>query len=208
MEYLKTTMSAALAGFVIGIGGLAFLSIDSKIVGALFFTIGLFVICTQGLHLYTGRVCYVFRRDLKYASFIPFIWAGNFIGTYAVALMTHITRISASVSEKAAGMCQTKMGDSYLSLFVLAMLCNVLIFIAIDGFRNNKHELGKYLGLFFGVAVFIICGFEHSVADMFYISCANMWSGEAFLRIVIISLGNAVGGILATTFRKWFFVEN
>lgn len=49
-----------------GIGGAAYLSVDSKILGAFLFTIGLFAICTMGFHLYTGKVCYLFDYDLSY----------------------------------------------------------------------------------------------------------------------------------------------
>ena len=83
----------------------------------------------------------------------------------------------------------------------------MLIFIAVDGYKNNPHEVGKYLALFFGVVVFILSGFEHSVADMFYISCANAWNGDMLLRVIVISLGNAVGGITAAQLKKWVLAK-
>ena len=89
-----------------------------------------------------------------------------------------------------------KLDDSLLSIFILAIFCNILIYVAVDGYRNNPHEIGKYIALFFGVTVFIICGFEHCVANMFYISLARMWSAEALIFILVNSLGNAVGGVL------------
>ncbi|MCM1441307.1 MAG: formate/nitrite transporter family protein, partial [Roseburia sp.] len=91
----------------------------------------------------------------------------------------------------------------YLSLFILGVLCNILIFIAVDGFKNNPHELGKYLSLFFGVTVFILCGFEHCVADMFYFTAAGAWSADALVRLLVITLGNAVGGVLLPLCREW-----
>ena len=57
------------------------------------------------------------------------------------------------------------MGATYLGLFVLGILCNICIFIAVNGYANNPHQVGKYLALFLGVSVFILCGTEHSVAD-------------------------------------------
>ena len=55
---MKKFSSAVLAGICIGIGGCAFLSLESKLIGALFFTVGLFTICTFRLDLFTGKVCY------------------------------------------------------------------------------------------------------------------------------------------------------
>ena len=68
-------------------------------------------------------------------------------------------------------------------------------------FKNNPHELGKYLSLFFGVMVFILSGTEHCVADMFYFWMAGAWSGQAVVRLLVITLGNAVGGVLLPLLR-------
>ena len=202
MKYWKAFVSAILGGACIGFGGTVFLSLDNKVLGALFFTVGLFVICTFGLNLYTGKVCYIFERDKTYAINVPIIWLGNVVGTGLVALLVHLTRI-ASIAEKAQAMCQVKMDDSLLSLFVLGILCNIFIYIGVEGYNKNPHEVGKYVALFFGVMVFILCGFEHCVADMFYFSVAKMWSGDAILRLIVITLGNAVGGVAFPLVRGW-----
>ena len=106
-------------------------------------------------------------------------------------------------AEKAAALCQVKTSDSLLSIFLLACFCNLLIFLAVDGFRHNHHELGKYLGLFFGVTVFILCGFEHCVANMFYFAVANWWSPHTLLYLLVMTLGNSVGGLLIPLYRLW-----
>ena len=64
------------------------------------------------------------------------------------------------------------------------------------------HELGKYLVLFFGVMGFILAGTEHCVADMFYFWLSGLWSGPAVLRVLIITLGNSAGGLLARTLHR------
>ena len=109
----------------------------------------------------------------------------------------------APYAEKAAGMCRIKAEDSFGSLFVLGILCNIFIYIAVESFNKNPHELGKYLGLFFGVMVFILSGYEHCVADMFYISAAGCWSGDMLLRVLVITAGNAAGGELLPLCRGW-----
>lgn len=195
MKKIKTFAYSIIGGGSIAIGGAAFLSVESKVVGALFFVVGLFVICTMGFSLFTGKVCYVFENDAGYALDLLLIWLGNIIGAFIVGEALRATRI-AGISEKAAAMCRMKLDDSLFSIFILAIFCNILIYVAVDGYRNNPHEIGKYIALFFGVTVFIICGFEHCVANMFYISLARMWSAEALIFILVNSLGNAVGGVL------------
>ena len=69
----KIFLSAILAGAVIAFGGTVFLSVENTVVGSIFFTIGLFVVCTRGLHLFTGKVCYVFDNDMAYAKTLPVI---------------------------------------------------------------------------------------------------------------------------------------
>ena len=201
MKPVKTFVSAVLGGACIGFGGTVFLSLDSKVLGALFFTVGLFVICTFGLNLFTGKVCYVFQKDRAYAWNIPLIWLGNLVGTGVVAAMMQMTR-NASIADKAAALCQVKLEDSLLSLFILGVLCNIFIYIGVEGFNHSPHELGKYLSLFFGVMVFILCGFEHCIADMFYFSMAGAWSSNAILRLFVITMGNALGGIIFPEMRK------
>ena len=203
MRRFKVFSSGILAGICIALGGTVFLSLDDRVLGALFFTVGLFTICTQGLHLFTGKVCYVFEKDAAYALDLPVIWLGNLAGTWLVASAERCTRIGAALSEKAAGLCETKLGDDLESIFLLAVFCNILIYIAVDGFNKNSHEVGKYLALFFGVTVFILSGLEHCVANMYYFSIAGMWGGKTVLYLLVMTLGNAVGGIIFPLVRGW-----
>ena len=203
MKRLKTFVFGILAGVSISIGGTVFLSVDSKLLGALLFAVGLFTVCTFGLNLFTGKVCYAFERDVDYAIDLPFIWLGNLAGCWITAALERLTRISPGLVEKAVSLCETKLGDSLPSIFILAVFCNILIFIAVDGFNKNPHELGKYLALIFGVVVFILCSFEHCVANMYYFSIAGMWSGKTLLYILVMTAGNAIGGVILPLLRKW-----
>ena len=201
MKALKVFLSGILAGFSIGLGGVAFLSLDNKVIGAAVFTVGLFTVCTMGFNLYTGKICYVFDNDAAYAKSLPLMWLGNLCGAGLTAFFVAMTR-NAGISEKAAALCQTKLDDSLESLFFLRLLCDIFIYIAVEGYKNNPHEVGKYLSLFFGVMGFILCGTEHCVADMFYFWMAGAWSAQAVLRILVITLGNSVGGVLLPLARK------
>lgn len=201
-ELGKTFLYAMLAGLVIALGGTVFLSVENKVLGSVFFAVGLFTICTFGFFLFTGKVCYIFEQNRKYALNLLPIWLGNLAGTWMAARLLLFTRVAPALRDRAASLCETKLADAPFSIFLLAVFCNILIFIAVDGFQKNPHELGKYLGLFFGVTVFILCGFEHCVANMFYFSLAGAWSAKTFGYLLIMTLGNSIGGFLIPVIRS------
>ena len=202
MKWLKTFVGGILAGISIAIGGTVFLSLDNKVLGALFFTVGLFAVCTFGFNLYTGKVCYVFDNDREYALGLPLIWLGNLCGAFLTAAAERATRIGPALAEKAAALCSVKLGDGPVSIFLLSVFCNVLIWLAVEGFKNNPHPAGKYLSLFFGVAVFILCGFEHCVANMYYFSMAGMWRWKTLGWVLVMTAGNSVGGVIFPLLRR------
>lgn len=191
---------AVLAGVMVSIGGAAFLASDSRVLGAAVFIVGLFAVCTLGLNLFTGKICYVFDNSLAYAGDCLLIWLGNLAGTWLSGAALRLTRLD--WAEKAEALCQTKLSDTLPSVFILAVFCNILIYLAVENFRENPHETGKYLALMVGVVVFVIAGFEHCVANMFYFTAAGVWSGKALLYIVVMSLGNSVGGVIFPLCKK------
>ena len=201
MKKAASFLYSILGGACIGVGGTVFLSCENKVTGALFFCLGLFAICTFGFNLFTGKVGYVFEQPLSYTGFVAIVWLGNLAGTVLMGNALRLTRI-AGIAEKAAVLCQTKLDDSVVSIFILSVLCNILMFVAVDGYRNNPHEIGKYLGIFWGVIVFIVSGFEHCVANMFYFALAGMWSGKAVLYLLVMTVGNACGGVLIPLCRQ------
>ena len=101
-------------------------------------------------------------------------WQSDRRGFDRAALM--LTRIAPKLAGSAALLCETKLSDNLGGGFLLAIFCNLLIFIAVDGFKHHSHEIGKYLGLFFGVVAFILCGFEHCVANMYFFTIGGVWS--------------------------------
>ena len=197
---------AFLTGIAIGIGGAVFLSCESKVVGAFLFGTGLFTILTFGFYLYTGKVGYIVENKPKYIGEVALIWLGNLIGTFVFARLILLTRV-AGIAAKAAAMCEVKMNDSLVSLFVLAIFCGMLMFIAADGYKKISHETGKCLAIFLPVMAFILSGFEHCVANMFYFSLADAWTVKSFGYLLVMTLGNAVGGMLIPLCRK-AMVEN
>lgn len=201
MKTLRTFLLSVLAGIAIAIGGVVFLSCDNKFVGASLFAVGLLAVCTFGLNLYTGKVCYVLDDKPGYILDVLLIWVGNLVGTTATGLAIRATRLTA-VAEKAYDLCQVKLNDSLVSIFILSIFCNMLIYLAVENYKNNPHEFGKYMAIYFGVVVFIMAGFEHCVANMFYFAAGGCWSGQTLSYLIVMTLGNAVGGLIFPILRR------
>ena len=204
MKAVRTFAYGVMAGFFVSIGGTAFLSIENRVVAALFFTTGLFAISNYGFNLITGKVCYLLDNGPGYLWDLALIWLGNLGGTLIATALLGLTRVHPALAETAAPLVAAKLGDGLLSVFVLSVFCNVLIFIAVDGYRIIPDALGKYLALFLGVAVFAISGFEHCVANMYFISLTGSWSADAVLFIIVNTVGNSLGGLLVPAVKKIF----
>lgn len=203
MKKLADFLYAIMAGAFIAMGGVVFLSLDNKIVGAFMFSLGLFAVCTLKYNLFTGKVGYLFCNDVKtYLPWCLMVWVGNLIGSIIVAELVRLTRVAPGIIEKSTKLVQVKADDTLISLFVLGIFCNIMVVHAVDQYLNNPHEIGKYLGIVMSIMVFILCGFEHCIADMFYIQMARTWNSQTIIALIVITLGNVLGGILIPTMRN------
>ncbi len=204
MERVRQLISAIIAGILIGIGGTVFLSLENPIVGSFLFAIGLYSIVCFQLQLFTGKIGYLMFQKPVYFIELGITWLGNLMGTYLTAWMVRHTRLYEPISERVAGIAAVKLGDNFLSVFLLAILCGILMFIAVDAYRSMEGSALKAMGIFLPVMVFILSGFEHVIANMFYFSLANAWDGHCFLTILVTTLGNSLGGLLIPAYLKLF----
>ena len=195
-HYLKCLVRAILAGMMIGIGGCVYLGCEVKWVGAILFAVGLFTIFSFRLDLYTGKVGYLFDNDRSYIPYLLVVILGNFIGCLILGLMMPL--------DAAVNLANAKL-DNYEFLPVLfkGVLCGMLMFIAADCYKNTK----SFIATFVCVPVFILAGFEHSIADMFYFCSAGAFSVESLVFIITVLIGNAIGGFLIPVCRKWMYED-
>ena len=174
--------NSILAGIMIGIGDIALMSCDNKYIGALLFAVALMSIIFFELPLFTGRVGRMVRDgSYLYCFFILFF---NVIGT-ALAVWGY-TLMSPENRQKVLVIADQKFGRGYVALFVAAIFCNVLIHLAV----NSKHSILTILC----VMAFILCGFEHSIADAGYAFVSGNWKNMLIWLIVVA--GNTVGALL------------
>ena len=191
MNRLAEFINSMLAGMAISLGGAVFLSCEDKVIGAFFFCVGLLTVVYFGLNLYTGKIGYIFSNDKKFLADTIFSIFGNALGCIAFGLIkTPIKNVTDIVA--------SKLDKTPLSLFFDAVLCGVLIFICVDIFKKKNTPIA----ILFCVPTFILCGFEHSIADMFYFVNAREFSLKGIIFITIVVIGNAVGGLLVPLLLK------
>lgn len=190
-------INAILAGIFIGIGGTVYLSCETKFVGAVFFSIALLSICMMDLYLFTGKIGYITDKFKKseIASVLTGL-VGNGIGTFLAGLV--IRYIRPELIEKSAAMCEAKAQQSFLQIFISGIMCGILMYTAVQIYKTKNTSQG----IFFCVPVFILCGFEHSIADMFYFFLAGRSFLTTMLFIAIVALGNTLGGISVPCMKR------
>ena len=193
---MKVLFKSFLAGIMIAIGGTVFLSIENKVIGASLFSIGLFGVLIYNLNLYTGKIGYLITNfNLKYIKELIITLIGNFIGACSVGFILRYTRIYDNIYEKALSLANIKLNDNILSIFILSIFCGLLMYYAVNGFKKQT-DFGKYLVVYLGVAVFILCGFEHCIANMYYFSVVDIWSLKTLGYTGIMVLGNSLGSFI------------
>lgn len=206
-ESFKSILSkAVLSGLMIGVGGIVYMVVDNKYLGGLMFSFGLFTIIQCGFALYTGKVGYIPENKPIYIREVLITLLGNVIGTGLAAFLVSLTRIGTKVHENASACMATKTGDAVLSQFVMGIFCGLLMYLAVDNGKRCK-KCGSDMSYVFGTAIpvmlFIYCGFNHSVADCFYMFAAGA-SVNGFVYILVVALGNACGGMLIPVVKKFF----
>ena len=199
-ENVNILLKGIYAGIMIGIGGTIYLSVPNQVVGAILFAIGLLTICVYKMNLYTGMIGYILVNKLGYLKTLIFTLLGNLLGTIITALLVLNTRI-ANISIRAREIVIIKISDNYLSIFILSVFCGILMYIAVNNFKKGEDSIIKYLSVFICVVVFILCGFEHCVANMYYFSLAEAWSFKSVISMLFMILGNSFGAIIMSLFN-------
>lgn len=197
-KYLSIFISSILSGFFITLGVCVYLTLvsTSKILGSLFFGLGLFAIIHLNLYLYTGKVGAVLDNKPKYILDLCVCLIGNILGVLFLASILKLTRGADMLQAEALKIVEIKQKDSWYSIFILSMLCGVMIYLAVVGHRVCPYGIGKVLFCFLAVSIFILCGFEHCVANTAYYTLAGVFDLKALSNFILMILGNAAGAIL------------
>jgi formate/nitrite transporter FocA (FNT family) len=189
-DNLITLIKAWLAGICISIGCNVYLTCENKYIGATLFSVGLITILLFGFNLYTGKIGYVLDNAPNYIKQLAIILCGNLAGCLCVGAVFP--------SEIAQVICENKLQISLLTVLFKAIMCGILMFIAVDAYKQHKILLPAV----FCVATFILSGYEHSIADMAYFVMGRVLTFEALLFIATVIIGNTIGGIIIPLCNK------
>ncbi len=195
-----------LAGIVISIGSAIYLNTASRYVGSALFSLAFVVIFSYGFSLFTAKVCYIpVQSKTERLMLLPAL-LGNFMGAFLAGGLFSLTRLAPKLSSRATEICNESFSGGVLSVLVLSFFCGLLIFAAADIFKNSKGDGLKYLTVVAVSMIILIFGFEHSVSSVFYQAVSGrMWTSNTFLYIFVMTVGNALGGVLIPLCHK--FIE-
>lgn len=191
MKIFPCAVRGLLAGVMIGIGGYAFLGCENRVVGALLFTVGLITITLFGFDLYTGKIGYWLSQSRQERWQTLFSLPCNALG----CLLAGLARQPAGAVQ---ALCEARLAKAPQTLLIDGIFCGILIFICVEIYKTRK----TVLGILICIPTFILCGFEHSVADIFYFLNARIFSKEAVGVVLLVALGNALGALIIPAARR------
>lgn len=241
---VKMFLLAVMAGAFIGVGALGCTTVGvsveaaslGKFLGACVFPGGLTMCLLAGSELFTGNCLLtipLLEKEVAIGGMLKnwiIVYLGNFVGSLllaAAAVYAHQPSLfgngtAVSMISTAAGKCSLSFGDAFLK----GILCNFLVCIAVWIAFAAKDIAGKIIGLFFPIMMFVLCGFEHSVANMTFIPCGLFCQTIPAYRdaaaaagidvsnldlfhflagnLLPVTLGNIVGGAICVGCVYWY----
>lgn len=171
------------AGLLIGLGACGFLALGG-IPGAIIFAFGLIGVVLSGVPLYTGRAGVM---PLNQTGSLVLIWLFNVLGCILLGLL--MMSLGGEPVERAQTVVAGRLAQGPWRAFLRAIGCGLIIDIAVWMYRSTKN----ILPVLFGVPLFILCGFYHSIADVVYLVAAWKWDPAILWYYPVIVLGNYVG---------------
>lgn len=194
------------------------------------------MVLLAGSELFTGNCLMtipLLEKEIKFSGMIKnwvFVYIGNFIGAMiiaAIVIFGHQASLfsngmAVSILSTAVSKCTMSFGDALLK----GIACNFLVCIAVWIAFAAKDVAGKIIGLFFPIMLFVLCGFEHSVANMYFISAglfaksntaylqaaadagidvnALTWGNFLGKNLLPVTIGNIIGGAICVGCVYWF----
>lgn len=212
----------ALAGAFIaaaGIGAVLATKYGGKLAGACVFPAGLAMVVVAGSELFTGN-------SLMLAAYLDhkislggllrnwaFVLFGNLLGALFVTIIASASGVLDIASDSLVATATAKVDLTFYEALFRGILCNFLVCIAVWMSFAANSVAGKILAVFFPVMLFVLCGFEHSVANLFYVP-AGIFAGADITiadfilhNLLPVVLGNLIGGALLVSAAYYFTVK-
>ncbi len=194
-----------------------------RLAGGVTFSLGLILVVVGGAELFTGNNliamawaagCVQTRQVVR-----NWIWVylGNVLGACGTAVLVLLAGIQllgdGAVGETMVRIARSKIALDPLSAFARGVLCNVLVCLAVWLCMGARSVADKILAIVFPISAFVACGFEHSVANMFFLplgmvlttgSAAPLSLAGAVSNLALVTLGNMIGGTVLVALVYWF----
>ncbi len=237
-EAAKLFVLGIMAGMTIAFGSavsnMTSHAVDSvslaKLISGLIFPFGLCIIMLMGMELFTGNVMIsisVMNKEATIRKMLRnwlLVYSGNFVGSAFVAcgtaLFGQLDYSSGGLAAYTMKVAVTKIDQPFQNLVFSGLLCNLLVCMGVLCFYAAKETAAKFIGCFMPVAFFVILGFEHSVANMYYLTAALLAksnpvylqkaieagyhmdkltvSNALFSNLIPVTIGNILGGLMVS----------
>lgn len=208
MGFHKTLVAAIMGGLFIAMGSLGFQMCQvlindhaGKLIGAFIFSIGLFLVVTTKSELITGNCLLIIPLLNKEISFYKFmrsfgiVLLGNTLGAFSFSVLVKGANIN-GLSIVADTIALNKTSLSFIELICRAMLCNILVCLAVYIASKSDSITGKFIPILLSVGLFVLCGFEHFVANEYFLTIGRCGMISALYNLFISLIGNLIGGYL------------
>lgn len=191
----------------------------TRFLGGIAFSLGLILVIIAGAELFTGNNLIIIAwadKKVTTGQVIrnwSIVYFANFIGAAATAWLVHLSGIlmidSGAVADTALNIVKNKIELDFVEAFSRGLLCNALVCLAVWLCYAAHHVSGKILAIIFPITAFVALGFEHSVANMYFIPLAMFHGGMEitlvdFMRNLIpVTIGNILGGSVFVALVYW-----
>ena len=234
MAFSKVFVLAILAGAFIAFGGMYFCiflgdpSIPfavQRMVGGICFCLGLVLVLCCGAELFTGNsliICAKASGKVSWGGMLKnwaIVWLGNLVGALAAVALVYLAQVwsmnGGGVGEAMVSVAAGKVSPDWATLFFKGVMCNIFVCLAVWIGFSARTVVDKVIGIILPISAFVAAGFEHCVANMFFLPMGcllnSMGVGAAgavpfegiFYNLSAATLGNIVGGLLVGL-AYWF----
>jgi formate transporter FocA len=249
LDAVTTFVLAVLAGAFIALGAIFATTVMTgaagvlpfgvvRLLGGLVFCLGLILVVVGGAELFTGNTLIVMAwagRQVTLTRLLRnwgIVFAGNFAGALATAAIMYVsaqhTFGGGAVGATALGIAHAKVGFGFTQAVALGMLCNALVCLAVWLTFSARSTADRILAVIFPIAAFVAAGFEHSVANMYFVPigllikdlappefwasigqtheayAALTWGAFLFRNLLPVTIGNMIGGGVMVGSVYWF----
>ena len=240
MDSKKAFLLSIMAGLYIGMGGMFMLMVrsdpsfsfaTSQLLGGLVFCLGLFLVVAAGAELFTGNLLMICGKLSKRITWLQMlknlviVYLGNLLGSLLMVAILFLADYSSFnnglVGSTAMTVAAGKIAQPAEALFFKGIMCNFLVCLAVWISFSARTLVDKFVAVLFPITAFVACGFEHCIANMFFLPLGILLSatgfeylgsadisvitaGGALYNLGLVTVGNIIGGLVMVGIVYWF----